>query len=123
MVLIVDDNKELVNNIIDEFDLEDINTFYCSNVLEFNKFIKSEDMLNIKDIVMDYNLEDCKNGINLLMDLKASNKSFDDLNISFFSGNINQISNNELNFIVENNINKFCKTEVSSMIDSIIDRY
>jgi DNA-binding NtrC family response regulator len=122
MVLIVDDNIKLVEDLIDELELEEIEVQAVHNATDYIKLLDNEEIRNYSTIVMDYNLEDSLNGINLL---QTSHKEYFELfqNVKsvFYSGNINYISKEEKKFLEEKNIEAISKTEISKLIDKIIE--
>ncbi|RLA84103.1 MAG: hypothetical protein DRG78_02355 [Epsilonproteobacteria bacterium] len=120
MTLIIDDNKTIAQNIIDELELDDIVAHSVHTVDEFQEKLRDVNFNKFTHIVMDYNLEDTMNGIELL-ELMIKKLLHLDKRTYLFSGNLSYISNNEKEFLANNNIKPVCKSELESLIDDIID--
>lgn len=120
-VLMVDDDKIGSNSVLENLEIEEIETKLISNIIEF-EMVKNEELNSIDFIIMDYNLEDIHNGIQLYTKLQVKfPEQFKRINKIFFSGNGNYIPLNELNFLKQNSIKIFSKNESDEMIDFIIE--
>ena len=121
MVLFVDDNKELVDDILDELELDDIEGEAVYSVDEYLKLLENEENFkNFKFIVMDYNFEDRLNGIDLLQKTKEKHPNvFKEKEVVLFSGVANYIKSHETKFLIENNIGIISKNERDVLIDKV----
>jgi len=125
MVLFADDNKELVDDILDELELDDIEGEAVYGVEEYLKLLENEENFkNFKFIVMDYNFEDRLNGIDLLQKTKEKHSNiFKEKEVVLFSGVANYIKSHETKFLIENNIEIISKNERDILIDKILKAF
>ncbi len=118
-VLIVDDNKEVVRALSDMLEINDIMSDAIHNSNDFATLLSTTNFKGLSAIIMDYNLEDTRNGVALLVDADAKGALFKK-EVFFYSGNIDYIKKEERDFLINKKIRVFSKTQMSSMVDDIV---